>query len=118
MDEFHAKLLNIFPSAPFLFSLEPSINLEDKFTDEKVIFIKDSRIGKDHIYYHKNNGKLPYNLIMVESKGDEPITLKQMIHSMIHSTSYNDPKLIESSMCFFEGFIQKTPIQYEAWFSE
>ena len=40
MDEFHAKLLNIFPSAPFLFSLEPSINLEDKFTDEKVIFIK------------------------------------------------------------------------------
>lgn len=117
MDDFHAKLLHYFPNAPFLFSLDSTIDLDEKFTDEKVIFIKDTRIGKDHVYYQKNNGNLPYNLIMIKSVDDKPITLKYIIESMIHSSSYNDPKLIESEICFFQGLVKTTPIQYEALFS-
>ena len=65
--------MELFPNSPFLFSLDPSLSLEEPFTNEKVIFIKDTRV--DITKHPYPNLPLPFNLIRIISKDDNAITL-------------------------------------------
>jgi hypothetical protein len=110
------NLLDIeFPNSPFIISLGNK-NLErlDKpFTDLESINIIDSRISMFNPYYA---GVYPNELVdlsdnlVVKSIDNTPITLRQILNSMINDKHYNDPVVTRDHHRFLKSFyIDQSP---------
>ena len=110
-----------FPNSPFSISLsdEELLTLDDSFTDEHAIIIKDDRASCSN-YYWANLSQSELNEyishIVVEKKGDNPITLRQILNVMIHSSEYQKMKELEEPHLFLECFQKTTKIQYVSCF--
>jgi hypothetical protein len=125
-DEYMNGLMDIinneFPNAPFNISLddEELLNLDEPFTNEKVIFIKDGR-QNEYSYYYKQvilDGTINKycDYMKIEQINNNPITLRQIINNMIKSEHYNDDDVKQDDHKFLEGFEKQTDIQYEVFF--
>lgn len=122
-EEYYEKLFELtdleFPDCPFSISLgrEDLLNLDEPFTEEPVIFIKDDRTNS---YYYDNltqSEKNEYiNYTKVEQIDAKPITLRQVLNSMSEDPHYRIPAVIEDDHRFLEFFDKKTDIQYEMFF--
>ena len=110
-----------FPNAPFSISLsdEELLTLDDSFTDEHTIIIKDERASCIN-YYWENSSQSELNEyishIVVEKKEDNPITLRQILNVMINSSEYQKMKELEESHMNLECFKKTTKIQYVPFF--
>lgn len=124
--EFMEKLREQFDEAPFNIELSDNIkNIEDidkPFTEESTIFIYDDRICQEN-YYYKNMDQSELNelgdyLMITRESIDKPITLRQIVNSMIKSEHYNNEIIIDDDHHNLTGFYKKSPnsIQYYASF--
>ena len=107
-----------FPDAPFSISCVRRIEeLDEKFTDERVIFIRDDRASPANYYYdnipgvelHKFN-----NFTKVEASNAEYITIRDILLHLINDKHYHDEVVVGDPHGFLDGFqqSQKSKIQY------
>jgi len=110
----------IFPNCPFSIScIDDIMELDEVFTKEKTIIIKDNRASQWNYYYSnidKNELSQYVNYLVVKQKNNKPITLRQVLTEMSNSVHYNDDIISEDFHNFLEGFDKTTDIQYVASF--
>jgi len=110
----------IFPNCPFSIScIDDIMELDEVFTKEKTIIIKDNRASQWNYYYSnidKNELSQYVNYLVVKQKNNKPITLRQVLTEMSNSVHYNDDIISEDFHNFLEGFDKTTDIQYVAYF--
>jgi hypothetical protein len=110
----------IFPNCPFCIScIDDIMELDEVFTKEKTIIIKDNRASQWNYYYSnidKNELSQYVNYLVVKQKNNKPITLRQVLTEMSNSVHYNDDIISEDFHNFLEGFDKTTDIQYVASF--
>jgi len=110
----------IFPNCPFSIScIDDIMELDEVFTKEKTIIIKDNRASQWNYYYSnidKNELSQYVNYLVVKQKNNKPITLRQVLTEMSNSVHYNDDIISEDFHNFLEGFDKTTDIQYVACF--
>ena len=117
----HNLLEQEFPNIPFQICLAHTelISLDEPFTDEPVVFVKDDRACK-YSYYWKLWPELERNRyntnIKISKKGDNPITLRQIILEMAATDEYQMVADAGDNHIFLEWLQPRTPIQYAAWF--
>ena len=120
----HTKLLedldSIFPNCPFSIDCIDSIKeLDEVFTEEKDIIIKDNRANEFNYYYSnlENNDLSQYvDYLVIKQKNDTPITLRQVLTEMSESLHYNNDIVKGDDHIFLEGFDKTTDIEYSAFF--
>ena len=110
-----------FPNLPFSICLDDDdlIKLDEPFTEEPVIFVKDDRASKTSYSWHLVDEleRNQYNSnIKIEKRGDNSITLRQIILEMSNTEEYSKINEIGDDHRFLEGFDQPTPIQFVASF--
>ena len=110
----------IFPSCPFCIScIDDIMELDEIFTKEKTIIIKDNRASQWNYYYSnidKNELSQYVNYLVVKQKNNKPIKLRQVLTEMSNSLHYNDTIISGDFHNFLEGFDKTTDIQYVASF--
>lgn len=110
----------IFPNCPFSIScIDDIMELDEVFTKEKIIIIKDDRASQWNYYYSnidKNELSHYVNYLVVKQKNNKPITLRQVLTEMSNSLHYNDDIISGDFHNFLEGFNKTTDIQYVASF--
>lgn len=110
----------IFPNCPFSIScIDDIMELDEVFTKEKIIIIKDDRASHWNYYYSnidKNELSQYVNYLVVKQKNNKPITLRQVLTEMSNSLHYNDDIISGDFHNFLEGFNKTTDIQYVASF--
>jgi len=110
----------IFPNCPFTIScIEDIKELDETFTEEKTIIIKDDRASETNYYYsefNKNQLAQYVDYLVIKQKDDKPITLRQILTEMSNSPHYNDEVVIGDDHRFLEFFEQNTDIEYTMFF--
>jgi hypothetical protein len=110
----------IFPNCPFSISCINDIKqLDETFTEKKDIIIKDDRANEFNYYYsnlNKNELAQYTNYLVIKQKNDVPITLRQILTEMSHSTHYNNSIIMKDDHRFLEGFDKMTDIEYISCF--
>ena len=110
----------IFPNGPFCIScIDDIMELDEVFTKEKTIIIKDNRASQWNYYYSnidKNELSQYVNYLVVKQKNNKPIKLRQVLTEMSNSSHYNDTIISGDFHNFLEGFDKTTDIQYVASF--
>ena len=122
-DDFYYKMNQLieeeFPNSPFSVALdsEDLLKLDDAFTSEKSIFIKDDRASCPVFGFPNNdtrkNGLTSHTL--VKQVDDKPITLRQILNTIINVQEYKD-MVKYTDHNFLEGFSKTTDIQYNTFF--
>ena len=104
------KLIDIeFPNSPFNICLtfNELQKLDQPFTSFDQIIIMDGRITDSNPYYsgvyESELIKLHHELV-IESIDNKPITLRQVLTSMISDTHYNMPVICKDNHRFLEAF--------------
>ena len=123
-EEKYEKLTNdldeIFPNCPFNIScIEDIKELDETFTEEKTIIIKDDRASETNYYYsefNKNQLVQYVDYLVIKQKDNKPITLRQILTEMSNSPHYNDEVVIGDDHRFLEFFEQNTDIEYTMFF--
>ena len=119
-NKLYKDLDEIFPNCPFSIScIDDIMELDEVFTKEKTIIIKDNRASQWNYYYSnidKNELSQYVNYLVVKQKNNKPITLRQVLTEMSNSVHYNDDIISEDFHNFLEGFDKTTDIQYVACF--
>ena len=119
-NKLYKDLDEIFPNCPFSIScIDDIMELDEVFTKEKTIIIKDNRASQWNYYYSnidKNELSQYVNYLVVKQKNNKPITLRQVLTEMSNSVHYNDDIISEDFHNFLEGFDKTTDIQYVASF--
>ena len=119
-NKLYKDLDEIFPNCPFSIScIDDIMELDEVFTKEKTIIIKDNRASQWNYYYSnidKNELSQYVNYLVVKQKNNKPITLRQVLTEMSNSVHYNDDIISEDFHNFLEGFDKTTDIQYVAYF--
>ena len=110
----------IFPNCPFDISCIDDISqLDEVFTKNKVIIIKDGRASESNYYYSnisKNELSHYVDYLVIKQKKNKPITLRQILTEMSSSLHYNNDTIIDDPHRFLEGFDKMTNIEYLASF--
>ncbi len=110
-----------FSNLPFTVCLDDDelLELDEPFTDEPVIFIRDNR-ASEHSYMWHDIDELERNRynsnFRVKRQGDKPITLRQIINEMGRVAEYKLINEAGEEHRFFEGLEKRSPIQYLAFF--
>ena len=117
----HELLEKEFPDIPFSICLpdDELVKLDEPFTDEPVIFIRDRRASEHSYMWHEVPEEIrnKYNSnIKIEKMGGNPITLRQIINEMAITDEYSKMEEAMDDHRFLEGFDRSTPIQYFASF--
>ena len=119
-NEINEQLDSIFPNCPFVISCIDDINeLDNPFTNEKNIIIKDNRASDSNYYYSnlsKNELSQYVDYLVITQKNNKPITLRQIITEMSNSPHYNEDIITGDFHCFLDGFDKTTDIEYPASF--
>ena len=125
-DILNKQLDILFPNPPFAIScvIDDDISeLDEKFTDEEVIIIKDDRAkwwvhGFRHgeITEEEASEYIHYAVVKAPFKGN--ITLRVIIQAMINDPHYSDPMILNDSHSFLEGFEKSrlSSIEYTCYF--
>ena len=115
-EKLYNDLDEIFPNCPFNISCIKDIKeLDEIFTEEKTIIIKDDRASESNYYYSnidKNNLAKYVDYLVVKQKDDKPITLRQILTEMSKSPHYNNEVISQDDHHFLETFEKKTNIEY------
>lgn len=111
-EELSKEIEKEFPNSPFVISIddEELVKLDEPFTDEKTIYIMDSRFD-DMDYYQYDVAKMK-----VERIDNKPITLRQILETMIKDKHYHYDMVICDCHTFLEGFRETSNTVYEAIF--
>lgn len=109
-----------FPLAPFNISLEPDVllQLDQPFTDRKKIKLIDTNIRTTNYYYmNLPNDKIDKmkKSIYVHQINNQPITLRQVLDTMIHHRHFRGFKG-EDCHRFLEIIRETNPGNYELIF--
>tara|TARA_B110000285_G_C14763357_1_gene440571 strand:- start:88 stop:486 length:399 start_codon:yes stop_codon:yes gene_type:complete len=119
-DKLHKELDIIFPNAPFAICCIDDIKeLDEVFTKNKNIIIKDDRANESNYYYsnlNKNELAQYVDYLVIKQKDDVPITLRQILTEMSNSLHYNKSIIMEDFHRFLEGFDKMTDVEYLASF--
>ena len=127
-EDIHIDILNNlllieFLNSPFSISLgiENLQRLDKPFTNLELIYIVDSRISSLNPYYldvyPSDLYKIDNNLV-IKSIDNRPITLRQILTSMINDKHYNNPVVRRDNHRFLKSFyIDKNPNTFFAVFS-
>ena len=108
-EELHAEINRQFPNSPFHIDCITQIEeLDEPFTQQAGIIIKDDR-ANEHNYYYDNLTPLErseYINYMGISKIDEdtPITLRQILKAMIDNEHYNNEIVKQDWHSILESF--------------
>ena len=110
-----------FPNAPFDISLsvEELLNLDEPFTDERTIVIKDTRATPKKYYweeYTQSELNKYISHIIVKKPNNQSITLRQILNVMINNDEYKKMAELDEPHMFLEGFQKTTKIQYTSCF--
>ena len=104
------ELLNVeFPNSSFDISLgfNELKKLDEPFTDLKKIYIMDGRISNNNYYYsdtHPDTIKSLATKLIVRQKDYKPITLRQILNTMIKHRHYRNKSVCEDPHRFLEMF--------------
>ena len=119
-NKLHKDLDTIFPNVPFSISCINDIKeLDEVFTKDKDIIIKDNRANESNYYYsnlNKNELAQYVDYLIIKQKDDVPITLRQILTEMSNSLHYNKSIIVEDFHQFLEGFEKTTDVEYIACF--
>jgi hypothetical protein len=109
-----------FPYFPLIISLgymtldEYKKTIDEPFTDEKTIIVKDDR-ANEHSHYWKDCPKndLAYfiNYTVVKMVDDKPITLRQIFNEISEDPHYSTDLIMGQDHRFLEEIIWDTDIQ-------
>jgi hypothetical protein len=108
-DEFYRLIDVEFPKSPFSISLgfDELKKLDEPFTDLNKIYIIDDRISSSNYYYSDTPLAIIKSLatkLIVRSHNGNPITLRQVLNTMIHHRHYRNKSVREDSHMFLELF--------------
>jgi hypothetical protein len=119
-DKIHEQEEIDFPDFPLIISLgymtldEYKKTIDEPFTDEKTIIVKDGR-ANEHSHYWKDCPKndLAYfiNYTIVNMVDDKPITLRQIFNEISKDPHYYTDLIREQDHIFLEEIIWDTDIQ-------
>jgi len=120
-EKYHELIDKEFPNAPFSICLnnDELLKLDEPFTAEKSIIIMDERAHPINHGCNFTQSELydfvASSYLLVQKKGDNPITLRHILNAMINNDDY---KLMnkKESQYFLEAFYKITPIHYGARF--
>jgi len=111
-DELFKLIENEFTGSPFSISLDTDElkKLDEPFTDLDKIYIVDSRINSDTNYYYSSTPVATMkilqsnNKVIVKKIDGKPITLRQILTTMIKHRHYNKKIVRADFHTFLEGF--------------
>ena len=117
-DELQIELHNQFPKCPFHIDCIRDISeLDTVFSIERVILIYDDRLNqKYHNFYEmtvSEKNKLRHYTV-VKSMGNKPITLRQVLNTMIKDSHYSSRRIEKHVQHYFlENFVKHMNNMYE-----
>jgi hypothetical protein len=108
-DEYYRLIELEFPKSPFSISLgfEELKKLDEPFTDLNKIYIMDGRISNSNYYYSDTPPGIIKSLgtkLIVRSQNGNPITLREVLNTMINHRHYRIKSVREDSHMFLEMF--------------
>lgn len=118
-EEIFARWDKEFPDVPFSISLPDEYldKLDEQFTDEDIIIIKDDRT--DSYYYSKCSKEYKkkfINNMVIKATKNNKITLRQIINKMIKNKHYSNEVVIQDNHNFLEGFAKINDNMYMPFF--
>ena len=97
-----------FPNCPFFISCVNSMQkLDEKFTDEQLIIIKDDRAKYWSLWFEdftEEEANEYINYTVVKASYSQPITLRTIIQAMTDDGHYSNFYTLRDSHRFLEGF--------------
>jgi hypothetical protein len=121
-DEYYRLIDLEFPKSPFSISLgfNELKKLDEQFTELNKIYIIDGRINHSNYYYSNTPLAIIKSLatkVIVRQQNGNPITLRQVLNTMINHRHYRNKSVREDSHSFLEGFDKTNdPSIFETFF--
>ena len=107
-EELQTELYKQFPNCPFDIACIENLNeLDEPFTQQTGIIIKDDRASPNNYYYdgmEENERNQYINYMGISKLDNKPITLRQILNKMISNPHYNNDIVKDDPHCILEGF--------------